>query len=153
MRKWNVKREKIPSRFTFYVSPFTFYALRFNYHTQLTKVTQGVNLMARPKYDGVIQAVRYTAEGQVLWVRAYLRRGPTWSDHVLLDRLALIQQLKSGKRFFAGHRIPLMAGTFEVSAPVRLLNKNGQEILVISDPLVASDLQAENDCLEGVPLL
>ena len=109
--------------------------------------------MARPKYDGVIQAVRYTAEGQVLWVRAYLRRGPTWSDHVLLDRGALIQQIKSGKRFFAGHRIPRMAGPFEVSAPVRLLNKNGQEILVISDPLVASDLQAENDCLEGVPLL
>jgi len=30
MRKWNVKREYIPSRFTFYVSPLMFYALHIN---------------------------------------------------------------------------------------------------------------------------
>jgi len=109
--------------------------------------------MARPKYDGVIQGVRYTDEGQILWVRAYLRRGPTWSDHILLDRQTLIQQIKSGKRFVVGQRIPRMAGTFEVSAPVRLLNPNGQEILVTSDIPVAGDLQAVKDYLKDVPLL
>lgn len=114
---------------------------------------QGVNLMARPKYDGVIQGVRYTNQGQVLWVRAYLRRGPTWSDHILLDRQALIQQLRSGKRFFTGQRVPLLASTFEISAPVRLLKKNSQEFLVTGDLPIAGDQRAEKDCLEGVPLL
>lgn len=103
--------------------------------------------MAKPKYDGVIQAVHYGSDGQVLWVRAYLRRGPTWSDHILLDRQTLVEQLKAGKRFYVGKRVPLLAGTFEVSAPVKLIPGDGQEVLV------TDDLQAEKDCLEGVPLL
>ena len=31
--------------------------------------------MANKKYDGVIEAVHYAPDGQVEWVRAYLRRG------------------------------------------------------------------------------
>ncbi len=109
--------------------------------------------MARPKYDGVIHGVRYTDEGRVLWVRAYLRRGPTWSDHILLERQTLIQQLKSGKRFFVGQRVPLMASTFEISAPIRLIDQNGQDFLITGNLPTAGDLQVEKDCLEGVPLL
>ena len=86
-------------------------------------------------------------------MRAYLRRGPTWSDHILLDRQALIQQLRSGKRFFTGQRVPLLAGTFEISAPVKLLKKDSQEFLVTGDLLDTGDLGSEKDCLEGVPLL
>jgi hypothetical protein len=103
--------------------------------------------MAKPKYDGVVEAVRYSGNGQVQWVRAYLRRGATWSDHVLIDRTTLIEQIKSGKRFVVGKRIPRLAGTFEVSTPITLAQKNGQEYLV------TRDVQTERDHLEGVPLI
>lgn len=103
--------------------------------------------MAKPKFDGVVEAVRYTPDGQVDWVRAYLRRGPTFSDHQLLSRHTLIEELKSGKRYLAGKRVPLMASTFEVSKPLRVLERNG------SDVLVTGSLEADRDNLEGVPVI
>jgi hypothetical protein len=126
-----------------------FHASRFILHVKpaLSTCFKEISDMAKPKYDGVIQAVRYGEDGQVLWVRAFLRRGPTWSDIILLDRRTLVEQLKSGVRFYAGERVPLLAGTFEVSAPVKLIPADGQEVLV------TGDLRAEKDCLEGVPLV
>lgn len=103
--------------------------------------------MAKPKIDGVIEAARYNPNGQINWVRAYLRRGPTYSDRILLDRQALVEQLKSGKTFMAGERVELMASTFKLGKAVRLLQKNGQEILV------TGEAQASQDHLEGVPIL
>jgi hypothetical protein len=103
--------------------------------------------MARTKYDGIVQAVHYGEDGQVLWVRAFLRRGPTWSDHVLVDRQTLVERLKAGKQFVVGKRVERMAGTFETSTLVQLRMQNGDEILI------AGNSSAENDCLEGVPLL
>ncbi len=103
--------------------------------------------MAQTKFDGVVQAVKYDPNGQILWVRAFLRRGSTWSDHVLLERQALVEQIKSGKRFVFGKRIPLFASTFEILAPINLIEIDGQEVLV------TGDTQANKDCLEGVPLL
>jgi hypothetical protein len=103
--------------------------------------------MAKPKYDGVVEAVHYQPDGQVAWVRAYLRRGPTFSDRILLDRERLIGDLKAGKRYLAGKRIPLMASTFEVSDPLRIVEVDGQEVLV------TGDYQVRRDHLEGVPVL
>ena len=103
--------------------------------------------MAKPKIDGVIEAVRYNPDGQVKWVRAYLRRGPTYSDRVLLDRQALIEQLKSGKQFMSGERVEQMASTFQLGKPVRLQQNNDQEILV------TGEIQSSQDRLEGVPIL
>ncbi len=103
--------------------------------------------MAKPKFDGVVEAVHYKPDGRVAWVRAYLRRGPTYSDWLLLDRQALIERLKSGKRFVVGRRVLLKASTFEVTKPLQVLQKNGQEILVVGE------VQADQDCLEGVPVL
>jgi hypothetical protein len=103
--------------------------------------------MAKAKYDGVVEGVRYLPNGQVAWVRAYLRRGATFSDRLILDRQTLVQNLKSGKRYLAGKRVPLMASTFETSGPLRIVGKNGEEVLV------TGDIQAEKDCLEGVPLI
>jgi len=103
--------------------------------------------MARTKYDGIVQAVRYGEDGQILWVRAFLRRGPTWSDSVLVDRKALVEKLKSGKQFVIGKRVEFMASTFETSSPIRLVMKNGQENLIAGEP------GGEKDCLEGAPLV
>lgn len=103
--------------------------------------------MAKPKIDGVIEAVRYNPDGQIRWVRAYLRRGPTYSDHILLDRQALIEQLKSGKYFMAGERVEQMASTFQLGKPVHLQNNNGQEVLV------TGETQSNQDRLDGVPIV
>jgi hypothetical protein len=103
--------------------------------------------MAQTKYDGIIQAVRYDGQGQVEWVRAFLRRGPTWSDYVIINRQTLVDQMKSGKTFAAGKRIPQMATTFDITAPVKLSQADGREVLVIGDIL------ADQDRLDGVPLV
>jgi hypothetical protein len=103
--------------------------------------------MAGKKYDGVIEAVHYAADGQVDWVRAYLRRGPTWSDRVILKRQDLIEAIKSGKRMVIGKRIEFMGGTFDISGPVQLVGPSGQEFLA------ASSAPVDCDHLEGAPLL
>ncbi len=103
--------------------------------------------MAKQKLDGVVEAVRYAPDGQVLWVRAYLRRGPTFTDRVLLDRKSLIDQLKLGKSIYAGKRIEQMASTFEVSKPIKVLQSDGKDVLVVGDQ------PSDCDRLEGVPLV
>ena len=103
--------------------------------------------MAKPKYDGVIEAVRYDDEGQVLWVLAFIRRGSIWSDHIQLDREQLIDQLNSGMRIMTGERIPYLGNTFETSTRVKVIKVDRHEILV------TGDVQSETDCLEGVPLI
>jgi hypothetical protein len=102
--------------------------------------------MAQKKHDGVVEAVRYTPEGKVKLVRVYLRRGPTWSDLMLMTREDFITVLKTGKRMMAGKRVDFMGGTFEVSNPVEFKGQNGQEMIYIAQPL------DDRDNLEGVPL-
>jgi hypothetical protein len=103
--------------------------------------------MAGPKYDGIVEAVHYKPDGQVDWVRVFERRGPTFSDYMILKREDLVNRLKAGKKFMVGRRIPQMASTFDVSSPVKLVTAGGREFLVTGDG------QAEQDHLEGVPLL
>ena len=103
--------------------------------------------MAKIRFDAVIDAVHYESDSKLKWVRAYLRRGPIFSDRVLLDRQSLIEQLKSGKKVYTGKRVPLMAGTFELSQPIRVVNKDNQEILV------AGESQSEADLLEGIGVI
>jgi hypothetical protein len=103
--------------------------------------------MAKQKFDGVVEAVHYRPDGQVDWVRVYERRGPTFSDYILLQRQELIDRLKAGKKFMVGRRVPQMASTFEISEAVRVLNKDGKEILVVGDG------QPDREHLKGVPLL
>jgi hypothetical protein len=103
--------------------------------------------MAKQKLDGVVEAVRYTRDGRIQWVRAFLRRGPTWSDHVLLDRQALIDQLNAGKHFAVGRRLPQLAGTFETTSTIKAVQINGSTILV------TDDVQSDQDCLKDVPLV
>ena len=103
--------------------------------------------MADKKYDGVIEAVHYTPDGQVDWVRGYLRRGPTWSDRIIMKRQDLIDEIKSGKRMVLGSRVEFMAGTFDVAAPIRVTGQNGQEFVATSTTPV------DHDTLEGAPVI
>ena len=95
------------------------------------------------KSDVVIEAVRYKG-GKIELVRAYERRGPTFSDHVLLDRKTVLERLKDGKRFVTGQRKEFLASTFEVGKAVNLVGEDGKQI-------VATMAEATHDDLEGVP--
>ena len=96
------------------------------------------------KFDGVIEAVRYKA-GKIEVVRAYERRGATFSDHVLLDRATLVNRLREGKLFVTGQRKEFVASTFDIGKSVNLSGRDGSQI-------VTTLAQDERDQLEGVPL-
>ena len=103
--------------------------------------------MAKIKYDGVLEAAHFKSDGQVDWVRVYIRRGPIFSDRILLSRAAFIEQLKSGKRYMVGERIFNMGGKFNVTRPVHVHQKNGNPVIVVGDE------QASQDELAGVPII
>jgi hypothetical protein len=98
-------------------------------------------LMARVKYDGVIEAVRYAPDGKIMLARVYERRGATFSDRVLLDRPALVEKLKKGLKFVTGQREALLASTFETAKSVQLLGES-----------ITTGNGGEHDLLEDVPL-
>jgi hypothetical protein len=97
------------------------------------------------KFDGVIEAVRYK-NGQITIVRAFERRGATFSDRVLLDRKEFLERLKKGQRYVIGKRKELLASTFEVQEkPVQVLEQNGREI-------ISTRPDADHDELEQAPV-
>ncbi len=91
------------------------------------------------RYDVVIEAVRYNEDGSLKTARIYERRGPTWSDRLLISRQELLERLKKGQKVVIGARKPYLASTFEVFGSVRLVNLNGREVLSSSDAEVGQD--------------
>lgn len=94
--------------------------------------------------DGVIEAVRYK-NGQIVMVRAYERRGSSFSDRVLINRKDLLERLKSGKKLVTGSRKELLASTFESGKPLQVVRRDGKEF-------VATREGVERDELEQVPV-
>ncbi len=104
--------------------------------------------MARPKFDGVVDAVHFTPEGALAWVRVYERRGPTFSDLTLVNRAELVKRMKAGKKYVLGRRIIYRASEFEISRALRLVPQDGKEFIVLDD----SDGSTE-DNLSGAPVV
>jgi hypothetical protein len=96
------------------------------------------------KIDGVIEAVRYK-NGQLFIVRAYERRGSTFSDHVLLERKTLLERLQKGQQYLTGSREELRASTFKVRKPVLIVKLDDREFLSTRE-------DATRDELEEVPI-
>jgi hypothetical protein len=103
--------------------------------------------MAKINYDGVLETAHFNPDGQLDWVRVYRRLGSIFTDRVILNRKAFVEQLKSGKRYMVGKRIANMGGMFNVSQPVRLVQKDGKEAILVGD---SRSLQ---DDLTGVPII
>ena len=101
--------------------------------------------MAKKQYDAVVEAVHYAPDGQVEWVRAYLRRFNIFSDRVKLDRETLINNIRSGKKIVVGQRVPQMGANFEVTDDLKVVQRNGKDFLVIGE------IQSDQDHLTGVP--
>ncbi|MEW6505354.1 MAG: hypothetical protein AB1457_15445 [Chloroflexota bacterium] len=98
------------------------------------------------RFDVVIEAVRYNEDGSLKTARIYERRGPTWSDRLLISRQELLERLKKGQKVVIGARKPYLASTFEVFAAVRLVNINGREVLV------SGNGESQQDSLPQAPL-
>jgi len=98
--------------------------------------------MARPKFDGVIEAVHYTPAGQIALVRAYERRGAVWSERILIGRSELVGRLKKGKRFVTGQRKEYQGSVFQFGRAVRFLQ----------GAIVTDGQASERDQLDGVPI-
>ncbi|MFT3891777.1 MAG: hypothetical protein QM730_09110 [Anaerolineales bacterium] len=96
------------------------------------------------KYDGVIEAVRYK-NGQIVVVRAYERRGAAFSDRMLIERQEFLELVKKGKKFITGSRKELLAGTFDEGKPVKVISRDGKDVIATRDG-------ADHDELEQVPV-
>src|SRR5512140_3198189 len=95
------------------------------------------------KFDVVIEAVHYQ-NGKIDMVRVYERRGPTFTDRILLDRKTMIEQMKQGKHFVTGQRKEYLGGTFDVGKAVKLAGQDGNQV-------VTTAAESDHDELEGVP--
>ena len=102
--------------------------------------------MAKIPYDGVIEAVRTTADGQLELARAYEKRGLVFSDRILLSRADLIDRIKNGQKFMIGKRTPYMGGTFDTSGPIHLVKGTGGDHISVSP---SSSDQLDN--LQDIP--
>lgn len=91
--------------------------------------------------DVVVEAVRYE-DGRIRWVRAFERRGATYSDWLLMERADLAERLKQGKRVVLGDRKEYLASTFETGRPVFLADSDA----------IATSKDSKTDNLEGAPL-
>jgi len=99
--------------------------------------------MPKVKIDAVIDAVRYDPGGRIEAVRLYDRRGPVWSDQMLVGRGELVERLEKGNRLVAGRRQSLLGGVFETGAAVWL--EGGRVV-------TSGDTPAGKDSLAGVPV-
>ncbi len=95
------------------------------------------------KYDGVVEAIRYAPDGSLQTARIYERRGPTWSDRILISRDEMIKRLKAGQKFVIGARKEYLSSTFEVNAQVHLVGVDGNETLM------SGLIPSEHDQLEA----
>jgi hypothetical protein len=88
--------------------------------------------MAKIRYDGVIEAIRTTPDGQLEMARAYEKRGAVFSDRILLTRVDLIERLKNGQKIMIGQRLPNLGSTFETTAQVQLISDPDGDLLSTS---------------------
>jgi len=98
------------------------------------------------KFDGVIEAVRYNRKGHVALVRIYELRGVTYSDRILLDRDALLERLKDGKKIITGQRKEYWGTTFTPGKIVKIVSTNGKDFLSTRND------NSKRDELENTPV-
>ena len=102
--------------------------------------------MAQKRVDGLVEVVRYLPTGQIDMVRVYERRGPTYSDLILLDRKTLLARLKSRKKFMTGRRISLLGSSFETNDPLVIVHSADGDFITAGSSVI------DRDDLNGTPL-
>ena len=97
--------------------------------------------MSLQKFDFLIEAVHYNDDGKIAYVRGYERRGPTYSDCILLTRQQLQDLFAIKKVVVTGKRLPYLGSSFQVSDQVKL-----------SGSVISNQANASQDSLSGVLL-
>ena len=104
-------------------------------------------MIKQKPYDGVVVAARYTPEGEIDWVRAFLRHGFVFSDRMDLDRETLIKSLREGKKFKTGERITYQGNDFRVRDDIQLIESDNDI------KIVAGKESKSHDSLENIPII
>ena len=104
-------------------------------------------MIKKKSYDGVIVAAHFTHQGEIEWVRAFERHGFVFSDRVLLNREALVERLRAGKRYKTGERVTYLGNDFQVNEDVHLVEMDGGNVIL------AGDRSSSQDSLGNLPTL
>lgn len=102
--------------------------------------------MTQTNFDYLIEAVHYSATGVLEKIRVYEKRGPSFSDRIIVDRDTLVNLLASGKKVVSGSRLPYLASSFNVTGELQLAGPKESPILVMSEEA------ADRDSLPGIPV-
>ena len=96
--------------------------------------------MASIKFDVLIEAVRFAADGKIDLVRAFERRGASFSDNILINRADLINRMKNGQKIMTGSRKEFLGSTFDTGKFVQLKGE-----------IITTNPSSNKDLLESVP--
>lgn len=102
--------------------------------------------MAQYKFDYLIEAVHYSSAGILEEFRIYEKRGPSFSDHVLISRDELIHLLKKGKKVVVGSRKSYLGSTFEINGEIQLSGSKDLPSIVLGEE------PSNQDQLAGIPV-
>jgi hypothetical protein len=92
--------------------------------------------MNRNKADLIIEAVHHKYNGQIDFVRAYQKRGETYSDCILVKRQELLEMLLVGRQVVTGQRIPFLGTIFSDLTSVGLLTINNKKTIATTGSTV-----------------
>ncbi|MFC2028828.1 hypothetical protein ACFLTX_02760 [Chloroflexota bacterium] len=95
--------------------------------------------MAKNKFDGVIEAVRYLDNGKIEMVRMYERRWLAFTDVLLVTREDLIKRLQDGQVFVTGKRTAYNGNQFTIGKQIRL-SGNGSRFITTKDQAGSRDI-------------
>ena len=99
--------------------------------------------MNRKKADLIIEAVHHKHNGQIDFVRAYQKRGATYSDCVLVKRKELLEMFATGDHVVIGKRTPFLGTIFSDQKTVSLLTTNNNQTITTTGSTVNQKELAE----------
>ncbi len=97
--------------------------------------------MTIKKFDLLIDSVHYNANGDIEFVRCFERRGPSFSDNLILNRNQLVGRFNEQKVVVTGTRETYMGSTFVV-----------QKLVTIKNGIISTDPASSKDMLQNIPL-
>ena len=124
----------------------TFYALSLTIVDILSENGEKYMIKKKP-YDGVVVAARYTPQGEIDWVRAFVRHGFVFSDRMNMDRETLLKNLREGKKFKTGERITFQGNDFKISDDIQLIESDS------GSKIIAGEVSKNRDSLGNIPII
>lgn len=124
----------------------TFYALSLTIVDILSEIGENYMIKKKP-YDGVVVAARYSPQGEIEWVRAFVRHGFVFSDRMDMDRETLLKNLREGKKFKTGERITYQGNDFKISDDIQLIESDS------GSKIIAGEVSKNRDSLGNIPII